>query len=108
MIYTTAVIVASFSSGYSWNTYKALTRGSCHDLKSDDIKNEFGRAKDEMWKKVNSFDIREILQKNISQTKFMNWLYYNVKNEEHKQYKNAWFNLEKILNMPYPPIRTNK
>ncbi len=97
LIYTTAVLIASFASGHSWKTHKVLVNGNCSDLKSDEIKEEFEMAKNLRWKTVNSFDISEISQKNIPQAKFISWLYYTVERKEYENYKEAWANLKKKL-----------
>lgn len=95
LLRSTAVLIAAFASGQSWNTHRALdTRGSFRDPA---ITNEFRAAESSKWKNINAFDISEVICKDIPHHVFMSWMYYNVECNRHEIYKKAWINLSNTL-----------
>ena len=89
MLKSIGVLIASFSSGLSWKTHKALSDNQ-YEFNSDDIRDEFYKSENTKWKNVTSAEIYEVSQKNIPKLKFASWLYYTVDMQEHNSYKIAW------------------
>lgn len=83
------VLIASFSSGLSWKTHKALSDNQ-YEFNSDDIRAEFSQSKSSKWKSITTTDVYEVSQKGIPKSKFASWLYYTVDMREHNTYKAAW------------------
>ncbi len=89
-----AIIVASMSSSYSWQTYKSISMQT-DELNSPQVKAEHEYAVRERWKHVGAPDISEIASLNISDSVFYRWLFFNVPKKEHESYKHAWVSLKR-------------
>ena len=89
-----AVIIASFASGHSWQTYRALTAKGPMNLNNPEIKKEFHDAVTNKWRLINPFDIVEVSTTNISDAAFSQWLFFNVDRSYHDEYKRAWKELQ--------------
>ena len=87
-----AVIVASFSSGHSWQTHKCMQNEG--QLDKPEVKEEYLQAEQSRWKSVNLNDIEELAGTPISDQAFYRWLFYNVDKENQKLYKEAWIRLK--------------
>lgn len=88
-----AVLIASFASGHSWQTYKILTNGGGM-LNQPDIKKEYFDARTSKWKLITPFDIVEVSKTNPSDAAFSQWLFFNVDKNEHENYVQAWAELK--------------
>ncbi len=88
-----AILIASFASGHSWQTYKLLTNGGGM-LNQSDVKKEYSEAKATKWKMINPFDIVEVSKTNPSDSAFSQWLFFNVDKGEHEDYVQAWAELK--------------
>ncbi len=84
-----SVLIASFSSGFSWKTHKALSDNQ-YEFNSEDIRAEFNQSRSTKWKSITAADVYEVSQKSIPKSKFASWLYYTVDMREHDKYKAAW------------------
>jgi hypothetical protein len=93
-LFTTAVIIASFSSGLSWKTHNALME-DLSKLKSPEVKEEYKSALSGKWKNISVTDVSEILSKGISDVGFSTWMYFNVDKKHHGMYKDAWESFQK-------------
>lgn len=90
-----AVLIASFSSSHSWQTYKIIAEGNVNSLNSPQIKNEFLIAKTEKWKEIKPPNIQEVSCMNIRDGLFYMWLSINVDKINRDKYKLAWFKLKR-------------
>lgn len=89
-----AVLIASFASGHSWQTYRALTAKGSANLNNPDIRKEAQDAVLSKWRLINPFDIVEVSTTNISDTAFSQWLFFNIDRNNHDDYKKAWKELQ--------------
>ncbi|MCL4403306.1 MAG: hypothetical protein M1500_03915 [Candidatus Marsarchaeota archaeon] len=89
IILAKAVIIASFSSNLSWQTYNAIITDPSR-LNVPEIRREYEEAASEKWKRVTNNDVREVATKGISDNAFSTWLFYNVDKSAHETYKKAW------------------
>ncbi len=89
-----AVLIASFSSSHSWQTYKIIVEGNANSLNSPQLKNEFLTAKTEKWKEIKPTNIQEVSCMNIRDDLFYMWLSINVDKINRDKYKLAWFKLK--------------
>ena len=89
IILAKAVIIASFSSNLSWQTYNTITTDP-GKLNLPEVKREYEEAVSEKWKRVTNNDVREVATNGISDNAFSMWLFYNVGKDEHDNYKKAW------------------
>lgn len=96
-VYDMAVLVAAFSSSKSWNTHREIAESRSPNFAQESTHEEYAIASSEKWKTVSSFDISEVMQKNISDFKFEHWLYYNVPGKLHDEYKSAWLELNDLI-----------
>ena len=87
-----AVIVASFSSGHSWQTHKCMQ--SEGQLYKPEVKEEYIQAEQSRWKSINLNDVEELAGTPISDQAFYRWLFYNVEKGKQKLYKEAWIRLK--------------
>lgn len=92
-----ATIVASFASSKSWKTHRELAESRSPNFAMADIKEEYAEAYSQKWRTVSPFDISEVMQNSISEFKFEHWLYYNVPSDRHDSYKEAWSNLNELI-----------
>jgi hypothetical protein len=83
-----AVIIASFSSGHSWQTHKCLQSEGQFD--KTEVKQEYLEAENSRWKSVTLNDVEELASTAISDSAFYKWLFYNVGKDKQQEYKNAW------------------
>ncbi len=83
-----AVLIASFSSGHSWQTHKALMDHT--DINSAEVKEEFAEAVKTRWKEVSHGDLVELANNHVPDSVFAQWLFFNVDKEAHESYKSAW------------------
>ena len=88
-----AILIASFASGHSWQTYKLLTNGGGM-LNQPDVKNEYMEARTSKWKLITPFDIVEVSKTNLSDAAFSQWLFFNVDKAQHEDYVQAWAELK--------------
>lgn len=88
-----AILIASFSSGHSWQTYKLLTNGGGM-LNQADVKKEHSEAKASKWKLITPFDIVEVSKTSPSVAAFSQWLFFNVDKCLHEDYVQAWAELK--------------
>ena len=89
-----AILVASFASGHSWQTFKTLTSSQPPPLNTPEIKQEFAEAHNSKWKLVTPFNIVEVSTMNISDNAFSQWLFSNVEKPEQEDFKTAWDQLK--------------
>ena len=93
-----AVLIASFASGHSWQTYKYMTSANGNGgVRSPELKKEFIESLNQKWKMITPFDIGEISTLNISDTSFSAWLFTNVDKEYHEDFNEAWRELKAEL-----------
>lgn len=85
-----AVIVASFASGHSWQTYKALTAPNGIQLNSPLVKQEHTEARNNKWKLVTPFNVVEVANMRIQDSTFAQWLFFNTDKCDQEEYKSAW------------------
>lgn len=102
------VMIAAFSSGHSWKTHQEIGNKYSTNFNKPEIKEEFLNAELNKWKNINAFDIREVIEKNISHSNVSQWLYYNVDKLKHDDFKNAWTELYKRLEMEEEPAATGR
>ncbi len=88
-----AVLIASFSSGHSWQTHKCLVSDT-QQLKSSEVKEEFKLALNGKWKDITPFDIKEVAGMRLSDTIFSEWLFFNVDKSQFNFCKRAWAELK--------------
>ena len=93
-----AVLIASFASGHSWRTYRALTSQAPASMNKQEIKEEFSDAVANKWRLITPFDIVEVSTTNISDSLFSEWMFFNVDRDYHEAYKTAWHELQKDFN----------
>ncbi len=84
-----AILIASLSSGQSWKTHTTIMDGLTN-MNSNEVREEYRKAKESRWKTISASDISEVLNKGISNTAFCTWLFFNVDQSEHKLYKEVW------------------
>ncbi len=84
-----AVIIASFSSNLSWQTYKTITTDP-GKLNSIEVKREYDEAVTDKWKRVTNNDVREVATNGIGDNAFSTWLFFNVDKDAHDAYNKAW------------------
>ncbi len=84
-----AVLIASFSSNHSWQTYRYIT---IHEStgNSNAIKEEYSEAEKTRWKNVTQYDIGEVANTNLPDNVFSEWLFFNVVKDKHDTYRRAW------------------
>ncbi len=98
-----AILIASFSSSFSWKTYRWATDG----MKSDgnELKAEYENAKKANWKMVKNTDVQEVvrtfgpMEKEARDKIFFEWLFMSVEKEMHEELRHAWEELEKNFNV---------
>ncbi len=88
-----AVLIAAFSSGHSWQTYRTLTSNGS-TLNNPEIKKEYTEALTSKWRYITPFDIVEVSTANIQDRTFSEWLLFNVNRDYHEEYKKAWEELK--------------
>jgi hypothetical protein len=88
-----AVLIASFSSGHSWQTYRTITAPGS-SLNNPEIKKEYSEALTSKWRTITPFDIVEVSTANIQDGTFSEWLLFNVNRDYHEEYKHAWSELK--------------
>ncbi len=93
-LFITAVMVASFSSGLSWQTHNALM-GEISKLNSPEVKEEYRNSLLSKWKNISAADISEVISKGVSDAAFATWMYFNVDKREHGLYKATWEGLQR-------------
>jgi hypothetical protein len=97
------IIIASFSSSFSWQTYKSISEGVNIDLDKQEIKEEFQNAAKTNWKNVRNVDVQEVVRifsampKETRERIFNTWLFLNAGKDYHDTLKNAWAKLEENL-----------
>ena len=89
-----AILIASFASGHSWQTYRTITAKESANFNNPEIRKEFSNAVSNKWRLINPFDIVEVSTTNISDTAFSQWLFFNVDRTWHEEYKRAWRELQ--------------
>ena len=87
-----AVLIAAFTSGHSWQTYKFISSQDGAS-KSQEIRKEFTDAFTSKWRTVSPFDIGEFATTSIPDTTFSEWLTYTVGREHHDGFRKAWGSL---------------
>jgi hypothetical protein len=90
-----AVLVAAFSSGHSWQTYKALTASSSANLRTTETRKEYEDAAVAKWRRISPFDINEVANANIQSNIFSEWLFFNVPKDAQNEVSSAWKTLQK-------------
>ncbi|MCL4373476.1 MAG: hypothetical protein M1360_00005 [Candidatus Marsarchaeota archaeon] len=96
------VLIASFSSSFSWQTYKRISEGAPISA-AQELKDEFESARKSNWKHIRNVDVQEVVRTFGSMSKpardkiFFDWLFFNVDKSMHEQLKQAWGALEKNL-----------
>ena len=93
-----AVLISSFSSAHSWQTYKCIVNKDSNTLRSQVVKQEYIQAESWKWKKVRSVDISEVSQTDIPDMLFSVWLTFNTSKEKKLLYRDAWYKLKKEFN----------
>ncbi len=101
-----AVIVASFSSGHSWQTHKYVY--SDEQIDKPEIKEEYIQAEQSRWKNINISDLEELASTPVSDQAFYRWLFYNVDKSKQRLYKEAWVKLKSELNSSCDELAQNK
>lgn len=89
-----AILIASFSSSHSWQTYKTIIEGNPNALNSPEIRNECTMAKSEKWKHIRNMDIQEVSCTNIRDSLFYVWLSANSDKLNRETYRRAWLKLK--------------
>lgn len=102
-----AVLIASFSSGHSWQTYKAATSSTPMAFNKPEIKKEYVDSVTSKWKTITPFDIDEVSKSQISDNAFSEWLFFNVGKEDHESYKEAWDDLKMDFNDSCDDVEKN-
>jgi hypothetical protein len=102
---TKAIIIASFASGHSWQTYKTISSNKPFIKLSEEEKNEYYEAKNNGWKTITPFDIIEVANINLNDNIFKQWLYSSVDKQEHEIYLKAWDDLIKEFNDACDSVR---
>lgn len=93
-----AILIASFASGHSWQTYRMLTSPASDSFNKPEIKKEYAEALSSKWRLITPFDIVEVSTTNIPETTFSEWLFFNVERNSHPDYKSAWKELKTDFN----------
>lgn len=93
-----AVLISSFSSAHSWQTYKCLVDKDVERLRSATVKDEYLQSEASKWKRVRSVDISEVAQAEINDTLFSIWLTFNTSKDKKIIYRDAWYTLKKEFN----------
>ena len=102
---TKAIIIASFASGHSWQTYKTISSNKPFIKLSEEENNEYYEAKNNGWKTITPFDIIEVANINLNDNIFKQWLYSSVDKQEHEIYLKAWDDLIKEFNDACDSVR---
>ena len=90
-----AVLISSFSSAHSWQTYKCIVNKDSNMLRSQVVKDEYLQAESWKWKKVRSVDISEVAQTDMPDMLFSVWLTFNTNKDKKLLYRDAWYRLKK-------------
>jgi hypothetical protein len=93
-----AVLIATFASGHSWQTFKALKSPPPRELNRPEIKKEHEEASSSKWRSITPFDIVEVSNLGIKDNVFSEWLFFNVPKDHYDEYKEAWGSLKKDFN----------
>lgn len=93
-----AVLIASFASGHSWQTYRTLTSQASSSMNRPEIKKEHQEALASKWRTITPFDIVEVSTTNVPDSAFSEWLFFNVDKEQRELYKSAWQELKLEFN----------
>jgi hypothetical protein len=94
-----AIIIASFASAHSWQTYKIVSDGNPNlILTSPEVKDEHTLAKNDRWKRIKPPEIQDVARMNIKDSIFYVWLSVNVTNGSRDVYKTAWSKLKEDFN----------
>jgi hypothetical protein len=93
-----AILIASFASGHSWQTYRTLTSQVSASMHSPEIRKEYQETVASKWKLITPFDIVEVSTTNIPDNAFSEWLFFNVEKNNHQEYKHAWSELKADFN----------
>ncbi len=96
---TIAIILASFTSSHSWQTYRCIEQ-QADGFNSEIVKSEYLEAVKERWKHVTSSDVSELANLKVSDSDFHRWLFFNVGNNDQEKYKEAWSELKETLSEP--------
>ncbi|MGC8730067.1 MAG: hypothetical protein ACP5RP_01670 [Candidatus Micrarchaeia archaeon] len=84
-----AVIVAAFSSNFSWKTHQTVVEGTL-EFDKNEIKDEYMMAATKNWQKIEVRDIKELVNSGLSYSAFNTWLFFNVTHKEYSIYIKAW------------------
>ena len=93
-----AVLISSFSSAHSWQTYKCIVNKDSNTLRSQVVKDEYLQAEAWKWKKVRSVDISEVAQTDMPDMLFSVWLTFNTSKDKKIIYRDAWYRLKQAFN----------
>ena len=93
-----AVLITSFSSAHSWQTYKCIVNKDSNLLRSPVVKEEYLQAESWKWKKVRNMDISEVAQTDIPDMLFSVWLTFNTNKDKKILYRDAWYTLKRAFN----------
>ncbi|MGC8651711.1 MAG: hypothetical protein ACP5UH_00455 [Candidatus Micrarchaeia archaeon] len=99
-LWALGVLIASFSSSFSWQTYKMISDGAAVS-EAQELKEEFENARKANWKQVRNVDVQEVVRNFGSMPKaardkiFFDWLFLNVDKSMHNLLKQAWDTLGK-------------
>lgn len=103
-----AILIASFCSSHSWETYKTMTEGNTNALNSSRIKDEHTVAKSTKWKQIRNMDIQQVASTNLNGM-FSAWLYsISVDKNTRDLYKFAWVKLNAQFNEECDGIAVQK
>ncbi|MGC8687448.1 MAG: hypothetical protein ACP5RM_01975 [Candidatus Micrarchaeia archaeon] len=97
------IIIASFSSSFSWQTYKSISDGAAINLDKQEIKEEFQNAVKTNWKNIRNVDVQEVVRifsampEETRERIFNTWLFLNAGKDYHDTLKSAWAKLEENL-----------
>ncbi len=89
-----AVLIASFASGHSWQTFRTLTSQVSASMHRPEIKKEFIDAASSKWRLITPFDILEVSTTSIPDNAFSEWLFFTVEKDQQEDYKKAWGQLK--------------
>ncbi len=89
-----AVVIASFSSGHSWQTHKCVTSDTSR-ISGAAIRRELEEVLAGKWKHVSSADIHEVINSKIDDNVAALWAFYHLSGEGHQRHiKAAWSKLK--------------
>ena len=103
-----AILIASFASGHSWQTFRTLTAQASGTMNKPEIKKEYQDAITSKWKMITPFDIVEVSTTNVSDGSFSQWLFFNVDKTQRENYKKAWTELKTEFNEDCDTIERNE